>query len=581
MTVLSPLWLLALFPWAALTAWVLVGRRRRQRVPFLPLWDAPEHLRRPKKGFEPPPLSVLLALIATLLALLALACPQLTFAKARTAERTWTVLFDRGASMSAKAPSGQPRFVEAARTLAEALAMRHEMIRLDVHDVPASTGWQGPPADLANALATFPRTAVSTRDELRAAVDASASRGGPVLLLSDQDLGPLPANVIPIRPDTSPQNAGVVALAHRPGQVMVTLAATHATSRTLVLQSGEHTLQQPVEIPANSPRNLFLDFEPATDTIEARLEGPADDFEADDRAWLVRRRSWPTLEPRSPVSEELRRIIDVYRRYRPAAEDSPRVAIGRPADVKADEPAVLLAPATGPETPRGEVRPTPHLITTGVDWSGLSAGLAVSSDHPPDGWTVVLRAGDRPLVAVRDADVRQAWVGFESRSFARTPGYVVFWTAVFNWLGSATGEAFTAGVVGPPLESARRLLPQTLPGHVDRLRWPGVFDTPAGKLALNAGRVTFGPAADAENWGTRLAAIPPATPAGIPLAPWLALAALALLAGAAGTWERRRQLAAPRPPAHLDVETLHVIETTFAADGHTHRHETLRPPPSP
>jgi hypothetical protein len=579
MTVLSPLWLLALFPWAALTAWVLVGRRRRQPVPFLPLWDAPEHLRRPKKGFEPPPLSVLLALIATLLAVLALARPQLTFATTHSAERTWTVLLDRGASMSARAPSGQLRFVEAVRALADALSARHESIRLDVHDVPTSTGWQGPPADLVQALTTCPRTAVSTRDELRAAIDASAARGGPVLLLCDQDLGPLPAHVIQVRPDTSPHDVGIVALAYRPGQVMVTLAATHATSRSLVLQSGDRTLRQSVDLPANSPRNLFLNFDPAADTIEARLEGPADHFEADDRAWLVRRRSWPTLEPRSPISDELRRIIDVYRRYRPAAEDSPRVAIGRPGDVKADEPAVLLAPVADPESPHADIRPTPHPITTGVDWSGLAAGLAVSADHPPDGWTVVLRAGDRPLVAVRDAGGRQVWIGFESRPFARTPGYVVFWTAVFNWLGSASDEGFTAGTVGPPLESARRLLPDTLPDHVDPQRWPGVFQTPTGKLALNAPRVTFGAAAGAENWGTRLAAIPPAAPTGIDLAPWLALAALALLAGAAATWERRR-IPAPRPPGHLDVETLHVIETTFAADGHTHRHETLRPPPT-
>jgi hypothetical protein len=576
MTLLSPLWLLALLPWAALAAWVLVGRRRRQAVPFLPLWEAPEEIRRPKKGFEPPPLSLVLALIAALLALLALAHPRLTFASARTTERTSTVLLDRGASMSAKGSSGQPRFVEAARALAKVLAARHEAIRLDVHDVPASTGWQGPPADLANALATFPRTAVSTRDELRTALDTFAPRGDPVLLLSDQDFGPLPADVIPIRPDTSPHNAGIVTLAHRPGQVMVTLAATHATSRTLVLQSGDRTLRQTVDLPADSQRNLFLNFEPATDTIDARLEGAADDFEADDRAWLVRRRSWPTLEARSPLPHELRRMIEVYRRYRPAAEDAPRVALGRPGDVKGDEPAVLLAATDGPESPRGDIRPTPHPITTGVDWTGLSTGASVAPGGPPEGWTVLLRAGDRPLVAVRDVDARQVWVGFESRAFARTPGYVVFWTAVFNWLASASDEAFTAGIVGPTLDPARRLLPETLPDHVDPQRWPGVFGTPTGKLALNTGRVTFG-TAGAENWSTRLAAIPRAVPTGIDLAPWLALAALTCLALAAATWERRR-VPAPRPPAHLDVETLHRIETTFAADGHAHRRETLRPP---
>src|SRR5881394_2412724 len=105
MTLLSPAWLLALLPWAAFATWMLAGRRRRQRVPFLALWDAPEEVRRPKKGFEPPPVSLLFALLTTLLATFALSRPRTSFGHAEP--RRLTILLDRGATMSAKSQAGE------------------------------------------------------------------------------------------------------------------------------------------------------------------------------------------------------------------------------------------------------------------------------------------------------------------------------------------------------------------------------------------------------------------------------------------------------------------------------------------
>src|SRR4051794_5532396 len=101
MTFLAPAWLFALVPWGAFTAWLLVGRRRRQWVPFLDLWEAPEELRKPKKGFEPPPLALVCALAATLFALLAVARPHFT-PPGRAVDRGGvTVVVDRSGSMSA------------------------------------------------------------------------------------------------------------------------------------------------------------------------------------------------------------------------------------------------------------------------------------------------------------------------------------------------------------------------------------------------------------------------------------------------------------------------------------------------
>src|SRR3954470_14555481 len=114
MTWLAPIYLLTLLPWAAFAAWMLVGRRRRQRVPFLPLWDAPEELRKPKKGFEPPPLSIVFILLALLCALLAAARPEFGGSKDRGRV---TLVIDRGATMSAP-PAGRARFAALAQSAA-------------------------------------------------------------------------------------------------------------------------------------------------------------------------------------------------------------------------------------------------------------------------------------------------------------------------------------------------------------------------------------------------------------------------------------------------------------------------------
>ena len=541
MTFLSPLWLVALLPWAAFAVWMLVGRRRRIRVPFLPLWNVPEELRRPKKGFEPPPVSLLFALLATLLALLAAARPRLSF---RDNPRHLAVLLDRGAGMSASAPDGRPRFVAAADALAEALSARPEPLRLTLVDVPVGDRWSGPPGALPAAVAARRRTAVDTRDDLRAVLADPAWRGQPVVVISDHDLGPTDPNVIPIHPAAPVRNVGRVALAERPGQVMVTVSATEAARRTLVLRSGDRSVRQDVDLPTAGERNVFVDLSTPAELIEASLEG-GDDFPADDRAWLVRGRHGAVVEPRAPVADELRRMIDVYQRHRPAGESSTRVAVARPGELEAGEPGVILAPAVGGESPPGEIRASPHPVTAGVDWDGLAQGAALTRSAPPEGWTILARAGERAVLAARDGDPRQLWVGFESRPFARTPGFVVLWTNVFDWLG-AGGQGFAATTLAGPTGDARRLLPDPLPPGVDPRRWPGVFESPAGKVAINPGRTSFSPGRPTDDWPVRLAALPISPAAGVDAGPWLALAALACLALAAATWERRRR-AIPHP----------------------------------
>src|SRR2546430_9942865 len=112
MSLLAPVWLFALLPWSVFAVWIWLGRRRRQWVPFLALWEAPEELRRPKKGVEPPPLGLVLALLAMLLGILGMAQPVVH----RGGDRgRMTIIVDRGASMSATV-NGRSRFPALAET---------------------------------------------------------------------------------------------------------------------------------------------------------------------------------------------------------------------------------------------------------------------------------------------------------------------------------------------------------------------------------------------------------------------------------------------------------------------------------
>src|SRR5947209_2292316 len=113
MAFLSPLWLLVLVPWAALTAWLLRGRRPRVRVPFLHLWRGPLPLEIPKRRWRTPPIWLALALLALLAAILGASRPMVGHSGSGL---SLCVIVDSGMSMSAM-DQGVPRFVTTTRRM--------------------------------------------------------------------------------------------------------------------------------------------------------------------------------------------------------------------------------------------------------------------------------------------------------------------------------------------------------------------------------------------------------------------------------------------------------------------------------
>lgn len=560
----APLWLIGLAPWAALAVWVLVGRRRRQWVPFLALWEAPEELRKPKKGVERPPLAILLTLLATLLALLAAAQPLIAAKGARKV----TVIVDRSAAMSVRA-GGEPRFLSACRLAQQKLARFNQSIEIRMLTIPPGSVWTGPLDRWLDAVKQLRRTAVQS--DVSAAL-AAIPPDEPVLIVTDQDLRQSPKLAV-LAPEGGGalKNIGITAIAARQGQVMVRIASTHSASTTLVVSSGAGSIQRGVTFAAPGSQDLFVDLPAPEQIIEARIT-TADDFEADDRAWLVRRGNWPDIETRIPVSEELERFIAVYSRHRPAGDGSPRVAIGRAGELKSDERGIILEPLSGEPESGLELAVDDHPVTAAVDFAPLRAGVLLAAKPPGEGWRTILRVGGKPALAVTEGETRRAWVGFDSASLMRAPSFVVLWTNLIDWVaGSSTGYG-SSSLEDLSTDSARRL-PTSLPDDVDSRYWPGVFDTPSGPAAANAAELVLQPSVKGSLDQLRLN-----VRQGISLLPWLLLAAIAALVGAAATWERLRS---PRPMAagHLAVQDEIAVQSSVEADGHLHRHSAPKPTP--
>jgi hypothetical protein len=289
-----------------------------------------------------------------------------------------------------------------------------------------------------------------------------------------------------------------------------------------------------------------------------------DDVPADNRAWLVRERSWPRIEPAGPVGE-LQRAIDVYRAVRPAGEGGTTVRVwtGK-APPEPTLAGVVVRPGPGfhATTTARPTRVAPPPVTEPVPtWPSLDLP-AFDAAPPGTDWTPVLWAGERPLVAVRESPARQVWVALDTDGWSNRPEYVVFWTAVFDWVGqgSETYAAHSLAELAPdwqrlpvPAGSARAPGQTASTTEADYDPAPGVYRRSDGALrAFNAVSprppgAASKPSAPAD-WRNRLRIVLgryDTLPGQRRLGPWLLVGSLVCLVLAAGVW-RRESLTAVR-----------------------------------
>ena len=543
MLLLSPIWLVGLFPLAALAVWVLWGRRTRIEVPFLPLWQGPVEGPRAKRSLQPPPIAVTLALLAILLTVVAASRPAMN--SARDSRTPLTIVVDRGLRMSGRGHE-QLRFREVGRSVSDEL-VRHfgpaTPVRLVV--VPGPDPIHSELRSWLSELNRFAPTASDTRGTFGPVVtEELGAAPGPVIAITDQPLVGSDGRLVAVAPETPAEDVAITTLAARDqpaGQVMVRVRnQSGQASAVLVVSTGEHTVQRTIDLPAGGgERDYFIDLPSLGPTVMAQLK-VRDDVEANNAAWLVREGSYPRIEPHAALPPELRRLIEAYQTARPATDTSVRVAVVSDiAQLPREEPAVVVA-AERKRVPAGvPVQRTDHPIAEHVNWDQLRAPVCVGGT-PPEGWSPVVSSGPRVLIAASPDPLRQVWVGFDAPRWATTPDYVIFWTNVFDWMGGG-GQRFAGRALAewaPEWKPTGRLAGQAG-------AWPGLYRRSDGALrAFNAPDIAIAlpPQTD---WRARLAALVRRHEGRFDLTPWLLILSAGCLTGSAATWRRRHSLGIP------------------------------------
>jgi hypothetical protein len=445
----SPIWLaLLLPPWAVLAAWLMWSRRgARTDVPFLALWrDVPAESPIEKREFRPPPVALIAALLAVLLAIVASARPGISWASPMDGPLV-TIVLDRGITMSV-----DDRRAEVVRAAEQTLNATFGLGPTDFVAVPDGSidhtdrsDWLGPAREL-------PPTQEQTGEAVQVAVGRALARTtGPVIVLSDQPIAANP-RVAQIAPTKRLENVAITKFAVRETpspQAMVVVANNSAReTATLRVRSGERMIvERAIDLPraAGGETKVFVDL-PALDAAAvAEIDvGAGDDIAIDNVAHAKRQRSFPAIEIRAAVPAEVRRVAEAYGKTRPANEGSKRVAVVGEEAVPNDVPVAIVAASSTSNAQAGPVTVAAHPVSAGVDWADAKA--QASGTPPGEGWRSVVSVGEHPAVAIREAPHRQVWIGFDAPDFARTPEFVIFWTNVFDWLAvDAGGEGGDAG----------------------------------------------------------------------------------------------------------------------------------------
>ena len=522
MTLLYPLALLGLIPWAAVAVYVWVRRREVRPTPFLRLWNA---VAAPPPGrlWHRPPLLILSLLVAILLVILAATGPLLT-----GGGRTVEVVVDAGPTMAAAGRLASA--TDALDTELSRLGASRVHLRIlpntspETPDLPALAASQRIKSTTPSPIPTTSQLTATLRRRL---VETSK----PVFVLTDQAL---PASLtsnprLLIIPPTAPaRNAGIRSFTLRDGprpQAMLRLAGIDRPMTLTVESAGVRTTKTVSPDAAKNP--IFVDLSTLGPTAHASLDA-ADDFPADDDAWLARARFYPRLTLSQDLPPAVRRAVTVYTKNRPATDGGATVAVST--TPPAAGPAAIFHNAPGPPMPPDSaVKMLDYPITR-----GLRFPPAPTSDPPPPGYRPLVTAGGKAMVAVSDGPPRRIWVGFDlaGSNWAATPDFVIFLAQAFDWAGGidpATPDYAAAdpAAVRPSWTRLTTRLFNLAPA-------PGLYRDGAMIRAVIVPFTAFDVTPP-----TAQTAVPPTAADGTDLAPYLALAALILTAAALFPRSRR------------------------------------------
>ena len=178
----SPLWLLAMVPWAGVTLWLLWGRRPKTPVPFLELWRGPA-LQRPAKAGVATPGDLSRAGIGwdAIASILAAAGPAI---HTRRAGRPIMIIVDCGMTMSASNPA---RFVAASLKAKEHIAsLLPSATPVELRIIPGNATFATTVGQWTDSLNSISPTALDTRARIGQSIrERLLNSPGAVILISD------------------------------------------------------------------------------------------------------------------------------------------------------------------------------------------------------------------------------------------------------------------------------------------------------------------------------------------------------------------------------------------------------------
>jgi hypothetical protein len=497
----SPFSLLALAPWAGLVLWLLTGRPEKSPVPFLHLW--PSHnpqLPKPARAWQKPPLWLATILAAMLLAILAAAGPRILHSKSSTI----TVIVDRGFAS---------RFAESAKNLDAFLRQNLPNANINLKIIPTIDSTNG--RDWLSQVSSLQPTAVDDFDELTLACRTELRESdAPVILLSDQTIQLTDPRLVQFRSSAPTTNVGIDLLAARAtpqAQAMIRLFnQSNETSAQLIVRADGTIIQsrQIILPPSGTKQDYFVNLPFAPAVVEAEIQCD-DSIKINHRAWLVRQAAWPIIDPTGYLAPALTRMIEVYARHRNPSDDSPHITITTdPTSISLNIPVAIIAQGT---TRLFTIQPLiirdnlPNIQS--IDWPKILPGAVISPAQGKD-WQPIVTANGSVIVAIRASPIRQAWIGFQADDFARRPDFVIFWTTIFDWLGTTGSPDYTSQKIGPLAANWHLQQPTgiTLPA-TDNGLIPGLYKSKTGALtAINASAQQI-PSAPISNASAKLKAL--------------------------------------------------------------------------
>ncbi|MFT3785563.1 MAG: hypothetical protein QM770_05290 [Tepidisphaeraceae bacterium] len=463
---LAPVWLLLLLPWAGLSAWLLIGHRRREAVTGVFLWerDAPASTNRRARR---PPVAIVLLLLGLLTGVIALARPV----RSAPSWQNVLVIVDRGPGLAAIEADGRSRRSHLLDRLVEWTS--DERMPIAIRFVPAD------PLREARTLAeacVAPDVVTDTHEAIIDAVREAQRQGKTVLVLTDAPMGSSDG-VVMLSPDHVLANAGVERVVWANGQLMVSIRNERDSAIDLLtLDDLSGRRRVPIDpVPAHARDNRFVDVAGPPEWLGVSIDGE-DAMPWDDAAYLARVPGDVKLVAGQGLPEPVRRVVAAHAAARPATDTARLVSITRDGSIQSS--AIIVAGAT--DEASGDVS-IDDPILAGMR---LPTRGPIAHDGPTGlGWRTIAHRAGRPIVAVRTTPARQAWIGFDAGPWAREVDFVLFWSALIDWIAERPTPTMAAiGVSELPHDAVPDTTHTTQPTIS---RGPGLYRRDGELFAVN------------------------------------------------------------------------------------------------